>query len=176
MTQQKKQSALAALFEWLEALMFALGLVMLVFVFVCKVYTVNGDSMYPTLNANSRILVWSLFYQPQDGDIVVLDNKTNYGDSLVKRVIATEGQTVDIDAETGALSVDGVQIDVSADNLRGDLTYPLTVPQGYCFVMGDNRGISFDSRYTAIGFIDERSVMGTVVFVLSPREYMGTVE
>ncbi|MEA5051367.1 MAG: signal peptidase I [Oscillospiraceae bacterium] len=161
--ENEQKDKISAVYDWLDAIVFALTAVMLIFSFVIKSYVVSGSSMDPTLTDGDRVFAWSLFYTPASGDIVVIDENNGYGEPLVKRVVATGGQTVDIDA-AGAVTVDGepFQSPVAAGsyNLTGDTAYPVTVPQGYIFVMGDNRAVSYDSRFSAIGFIDARSVLG----------------
>ena len=109
-------------------------------------------------------------YEPQSGDVVVIDDNNNLDEPLIKRVVATAGQKVNIDPTTGAVTVDGVAFDepiAAADvNVRGDAVYPLTVPEGYVFVMGDNRAVSLDSRYSQLGCVDVRSIVGKELFTL----------
>lgn len=169
--QQRKKS----LFEWTDAMMCALAVLMIIFIFFVKVYTVYGTSMHPTLEPESKIVVMYGFYIPRAGDVVVVDKNSSYGESLVKRVIATENQVVSID-DNGILTVDGVQIDAASGNLKGNIEYPVTVPEGCCFLMGDNREVSYDSRYSEIGFISNTHIIGRVVYVLTPAEQAGPVE
>lgn len=121
--------------------------------------------MNPTLMSGSRIVISSFYYTPKAGDIVVVDERSPYGESLVKRVIATENQEIVITHE-GAIIVDGVIVDTDPANYRGNLTYPVVVPEGYCFLMGDNRSNSYDSRFSEIGFIKDTHIMGELLFVL----------
>lgn len=164
MNETKSNKRAASMYEWVEALLFALVLVLAVLTFAIKTYMVNGTSMVPTLKDGQRVMVYGLAYRPVTGDIVIIDANNNLQEPLIKRVVATAGQTVDIDPETGDIFVDGIPfnhpIESSMSNLRGDQSYPLTVPAGYVFVMGDNRGGSLDSRYKALGFVDARSVLG----------------
>ena len=155
-------------FEWIDSVALALVAVIVLFTFVCQMYTVVGTSMEPTLYSEQRVLIWSALYQPKSGDIVVVDNHIDYGKTLVKRVIAVGGQTVTIDGETGGVLVDGVSAGASLDNIRGDTVYPLTVPEGYCFVMGDHRGVSLDSRYQQIGLVPCSHITGRVLLRLYP--------
>lgn len=166
---KRKTNMIVSVFEWLESLLFALIFVMLLFSFVFKTYTVDGTSMMPTLRTGDFIFAYSFFYTPQQGDIVIIDDSNNYGRPLIKRVIAVGGQVVDVDSE-GNLTVDGMPYEYFAgsniNNLLGDMNYPLVVPNGYVFVMGDNRSNSLDSRYNAVGFVDERSIVGKKIFVI----------
>ncbi|MCL1831031.1 MAG: signal peptidase I [Oscillospiraceae bacterium] len=154
--------------------MVALSVVILLFIFVFKTYLVRGSSMVPTLTEGNRVYVFCAFYTPSQGDVVIMDERLQIGDSIVKRVVATEGQVIDINNETGEITVDGVPfvspIPTTLYNCvsNSSITYPTTVPEGYIFVMGDNRGNSFDSRYDRVGFIDIRDVIGRAIYVISP--------
>ena len=170
MESSKKNKAAFSAYEWAENILFSVAVVMLLFTFVVKTYIVDGSSMVPTLLSGDRVFAQSLFYTPAQGDVVIIDNNNSLREPLVKRVVATAGQTVDFDPATGVVLVDGAVFDApiatTADNLRGDQVYPLTVPEGFIFVMGDNRGASLDSRYTELGFIDARSVLGKEFYAL----------
>ncbi|MBS6533990.1 MAG: signal peptidase I [Oscillospiraceae bacterium] len=180
--EEKKPSE--DLFYWLNALTTALVSLVLVFTFVGRLTRVQGESMTNTLQDQQLLLVWSLGYEPKQGDIVVL-NKTTVehlgGVAIVKRVIATGGQTVDIDYETNSVYVDGVLLDepyirepmddVTADPNRTQTHFE--VPEGEIFVMGDNRNNSDDSRDIRIGSIDEDYILGKAVFSLLPFDTIG---
>ncbi len=165
-------------YEWLDTLATCFAFLMLVFFFVVKTYTVSGDSMYPTLEDGSSMLVLSAAYSPEQGDIVVLEHAGGADRSLVKRVVATGGQTVHID-DSGLLTVDGEPFllghTMGEENLMGDVSFPLTVPEGHIFVLGDNRAVSLDSRYLSIGCPAEESVVGKAFFVYSPSHLFGGV-
>ncbi|NLC79001.1 MAG: signal peptidase I [Ruminococcaceae bacterium] len=173
MEKSKKNTAASVIYEWLDSFVFALIVVMIIFSFVLKSYVVDGVSMYPTLDDGSRVFAYSLFYTPKSGDIIVVDENNGYGAPLVKRVVATGGQTIDIDKETFEIYVDGellsAPVAASADNLLGDTVFPVSVPEGFVFVMGDNRDESFDSRFAKMGLIDERSVLGKEIFEIKKR-------
>ena len=172
------------LFYWLNALTTALVSLVLVFTFVGRLTRVQGESMTNTLQDQQLLLVWSLGYEPKQGDIVVL-NKTTVehlgGVAIVKRVIATGGQTVDIDYDTNSVYVDGVLLDepyirepmddVTADPNRTQTHFE--VPEGEIFVMGDNRNNSDDSRDIRIGSIHEDYILGKAVFSLLPFDTIG---
>ena len=149
----------------------------LLFTFVARIIVVSGPSMENTLIAGDLILVWSLGYTPRQGDVVVLTQESYQEDSIVKRVIAVEGQRVDIDYSTGTVEVDGVPLE--EDYTKEKMQFPnypgygeginhVTVPEGCIFVMGDNRNHSADSRYPEIGIVDTRCVIGHGLAVLFP--------
>lgn len=148
----------------------SLSLVLLIFTFAVKTFAVQGPSMLPTLKTGDRVFAVDFLRSPEQGDIVIIDENNGSGEPLIKRVVALGGQTVYIEPESGRVYVDGVEFAVpaegDADSLRGDFSYPVTVPEGYIFVMGDNRAESLDSRYSVLGFIDERCVVGREVTVL----------
>jgi signal peptidase I len=157
-------------FEWIElfTLCFAVGLIVLLLFF--RHSPVIGSSMYPTLNEGDILIVSTFNYTPKNGDVVVCQSES-YGleTPLVKRVIATEGQTVSIDYESWTVTVDGVILNedyINRLNVPMDpsnyLPNTFTVPENHIFVMGDNRNASSDSRNARIGFIDERYVLGKV--------------
>ena len=146
----------------------------LMFTFVARIIVVSGPSMENTLIEGDLILVWSLGYTPKQGDVVVLTQESYQEDSIVKRVIATGGQRVDIDYDAGTVSVDGTIL--QEDYIKERMLLPgwgeginhVTVPEGCLFVMGDNRNESADSRFPSIGIVDNRCVIGHGVLVLFP--------
>lgn len=168
-------------YEWLEALISSLIVVVLLFTLLFRIVNVSGPSMLPTLQSNDRVLLTSYFYQPKQGDVVVITHTAKLQGPIIKRVIALENQTVDIDFETGTVYVDGQALDESAYIENGittqpsDYTYPLTVPPGHLFVLGDNRAVSNDSRSSAVGMIDERYVLGKAEFVVFPFSRFGKI-
>lgn len=181
-------SILSPILDILEIFVFSIAAVLIVFSFFFRLCRVDGTSMLQTLNNGERLVTTNIFYEPQQGDIIVfhLSNET-YNEPLVKRVIATEGQCVKIDFTTGDVFVDGKMISdehayVSGGkyNVRYDFNqnyiyrtdgktyFEATVPDGKLFVMGDNRNGSADSRCTNIGFIDRRCVLGKAIFRIAP--------
>ena len=180
--QEKKRTGGKELYEWVQALVGSVLLVVLVFTFVVRLIGVDGHSMVPTLQHGDRLLVLnSLWYDDyQYGDIVVLRKESFMEEPIVKRVIATGGQTVDIDFDEGVVYVDGVALDEDYINdytyLEEGTEFPLTVPQGSVFVMGDNRNHSSDSRDSRLGTVDNRYVIGKAVFRAFPGAEKGTGE
>lgn len=163
----KTKRAAAVLCEWMDAAVWAAIFCVLLFTFAFKSFSVVGNSMLPTYHNGDRVFAAVPYFGVQSGDVVITDAHNGVGEPLIKRVIATEHQRVYIDAASGAIFVDDKPFQgpfsVWPDNLDGDMTYPVYVPEGCVFVMGDNRGDSWDSRYTHVGFIDERDIIGKVV-------------
>ena len=171
---------------WLDAynvlsdLVSCLVFVTILFVFAIRLVGVDGQAMYSTLQYADRLTLLSNFvYRPEVGDIVVLKAPGFEQGPLVKRVIAMDGQTVDIDFETGDVWVDGVLLDepyINDPTTRYEgVNFPLTVPEGYVFVLGDNRLHSSDSRDPSIGCIDKRYVLGKALQVIYPISRFGGV-
>lgn len=165
------------LYFWLQALTAALVGLILVFTFVGRVIGVEGNSMLPTLHNGDTMLLQSLGYTPRQGDIVVLSKYfESVRNPIVKRVIATGGQTVVIDYTAGTVTVDGVTLDEPyiKETMRQPMfggAVSVAVPEGRVFVMGDNRNDSLDSRYPALGTVDRRYVLGRVRMVLAPMDH-----
>ena len=176
---------LKTLYEWLEEIVIALTLVILVFTFLFRVVTVTGESMLPNFVEGQKLIVTNLGHSVEQGTVVVITNVLN--EPIIKRVIATEGQTVDIDYETGVVYVDGEAVDETQFGLENGITtrpystleamvFPQTVPEGCVFDLGDNRGVSKDSRYTEVGMVDTRHILGEAVFTLYPFDRFGVIE
>ena len=155
--------------------LYILAIFMLVYVLFFRAVVVVGDSMFDTLANGDRLLLISnlVYTDPKQGDIVVASKDSfRNGECIIKRVIATEGQTVDIDFRTGTVYVDGVALTeeylYTGTYLPEGVKFPLTVDAGCVFVMGDNRMDSKDSRNPQIGLIDEREILGKAIFLLWP--------
>lgn len=159
-------------FDIIESLVAALLICVLLFTFVVRVINVSGTSMLDTLHGGDRILVSNLFYSPRQGDVVVLRKESFGSEPIVKRVIALEGQTVDIDFDEGVVYVDGEALDepytYTPTTRRIDFEEAVEVPEGCMFVLGDNRNGSTDSRDDRIGCVDTRLILGRAIFLLFP--------
>lgn len=169
--EQPKVPGLEFYSTYLSLFVTVLLTLVLVFTFLGRLISVDGTSMVPTLLNGELMAVRSIGYTPKQGDIVVLTQASFREEAIVKRLIAKGGQTVEIDYDAGTVTVDGVVLDEPYINEpmlpRGDVT-SVTVPEGYLFVMGDNRNVSADSRYNYVGLVDERRVLGHAVAVIFP--------
>ena len=168
---------------YLHDLVVLIAGVLLVFSLLFRVVVVSGPSMNQTLVDGDWILLLSnVFYQePKYGDVIVASKDSfDDGKPIIKRVIATEGQTVDIDFNAGIVYVDGTALYEpyanTPTNTREGIAFPLTVEEGCVFVMGDNRNISKDSRSTEIGLIDCREILGKALFIFVPGNNQGYEE
>lgn len=193
--EKKKSTFFGDLAEVLETIFVSVFIVILLFAYVIRPVTVEGQSMESTLQDGDRLLMTDLLYTPERGDIIIVDNAHSYlydengslveGDGLpqekrlIKRVIAVGGEEINIDFDTGTVSVDGVVLDEPyINNLTiidecGFSSYPVYVPEGYYFVMGDNRQNSTDSRSPYVGLVPEDAVLGKAVFRITPGSFGG---
>lgn len=167
-------------FDGLDSAVKTLVVFFILFTFVFSFSTVKETSMLPTLFDNDKVIIWELMYNPKFQDVVVVTQPNHRNHMLVKRVIATEGQTLDIDPISHKVLIDGKEISepyiYEPTIMRGNMEYPLTVPKGKVFVMGDNRNDSLDSRSKDIGFVDEQYIRGRVVFRLFPFKRFGVIK
>ena len=178
----KKQTEGRGAYEWVQALVCSVLVVVLVFTFCIRLIGVDGHSMVPTLQDGDRLLVTTslLSGEYKYGDIVIIQKGAFAGgEPIVKRVIATGGQTVDIDFETGAVYVDGALLEEDYINeltfVEEGTEFPLTVPEGSIFVMGDNRNHSSDSRDVTLGTVDTRYLLGKAEFICFPFSDFGRI-
>lgn len=163
------------LYEWVRTLVGTVLAVVLLFTFAARIMLVDGQSMRETLQNGDALLVLNSIYcgTYRRGDIVIVRKESfDDGKPIVKRVIATAGQTVDIDFNAGIVRVDGQKLTepyIREDtHLQEGTEFPLTVPAGSVFVMGDNRNDSDDSRDPALGVVDTRYVIGRALFLAFP--------
>ena len=176
--QKKKEEKVPlgkALTLYLHDIVYLLCAMLVTLLLVFRVVVVSGTSMNMTLLEGDYLLLLSnTFYRtPQQGDIIVVSKESfEDGSAFVKRVIATEGQTVDIDFDKGIVYVNGIALkEPYINNLTttsGGVHFPLVVEEGCVFALGDNRGISKDSRYPDIGQIDSREILGKAIFLMLP--------
>ncbi len=175
--------------DWCDSFVFSLFIIILIFMFVLRIVEVDGSSMYPTLNDKDTILITHMFSDPEPGDIVVL-NSDALNKTIIKRVIGIEGQTVEIDYSESKIYVDGVEL--KEDYLSGSALsmreldqfnkmyynestgrYEYVVPEGYIFVLGDNRNNSTDGRM--IGFVSVDSILGKAFVRIFPIKKFGLI-
>lgn len=182
--------------EILETGMLFVILVLFGFTYFSRPVTVDGSSMVPTLQNEDRLFMYSFLYQPHKGDIVVVDNHNNHTldfegnvvesdrslkERLIKRVIALPGDVLDINAEAGTVTINGVEQDepyINALTTTDDqaFVYPITIPEGYIFCMGDNRNHSTDSRNPLVGLISMDDVMGKTYLRYYPVDSVGVLK
>ena len=175
------QKAVANIYSFLSTLLLCMTVIFVFFACVFRLVSVDGDSMYPNLNNNDKIIVSDFLYTPDYGDIIALSKTTAQEQSMIKRVIALPGDTVMIDFDTHLITVNGKVIfedyEVSeAISEKGDFTYPLTVPEDCVFVLGDNRINSSDSRDVSVGYVSVDSIEGKAMFRILPFSSAGVLK
>ncbi|GHU81538.1 signal peptidase I [Clostridia bacterium] len=160
------------IYEWLYMLTITLVVSLLLLTFAFRHISVDGESMSNTLHDKDQLVVTNLLDTPSVGDIVVISHGQEYNHPIIKRVIATEGQTLQIDFEKHQVIVDGVIIYEpyikEPTTVSGNTEIPKVIPKDTVFVMGDNRNHSTDSRFHEIGLIDVKDIIGKAEFIFFP--------
>ena len=180
-----KKRILKEIVDYVVMFAVAITVVLLLFSFFFRLCTVSGSSMNDTLIHGERVVISDIFYTPRRGDIIVFHDTNTLNEPVIKRVIATEGETVRIHYTSTGMSVyitdkDGNETQLEEDYIK--YQYPTylpgtyEIPEGKVFVMGDNRSNSKDSRDPDIGFIDERSILGKVLFRVTPISKFGKLK
>ena len=188
---QKNSSFLREVYDWMDSIVVSAIVVVLIFTFLFRIVGIKGESMENTLFEGDKVIITDLFYKPHAGDIVVIsrnltnqaENETEDNEPIIKRVIATEGQTVDIDFQEGIVYVDGQSVYEEyvkePTYEKKDIDFPVIVKPGCVFVLGDNRNHSLDSRSSEIGengMIDERYILGRAVLRVYPFDKFGLLK
>lgn len=165
--EHTKNHKYTSFYEIAATFVTAVILLLTIFTFVVRPVSVSGSSMVPTLSSGDWLLISQSTKAPERGDIVVVNDTAQLHEPIIKRVIAVAGDTINIDYETSTVYINGSEVSepyileaMEQPLNRSLLRLPLTVPEGYVFVMGDNRNISLDSRYTEVGLIDVREIQG----------------
>lgn len=172
-TEEKiKKGPWSKVYEWIDSPVYAVLLILIIFTFFVRIVGVNGESMMPTLQNGDWLTVSAVTTEVERGDIVVVTQPNTLNEPLIKRVIAKGGDTINIDFLTGTVTVNGeVQNEPYIAELtvrKGDFKGETVIPEGYLFVMGDNRNDSLDSRFDVVGLIDERYVLGIAQIRIFP--------
>lgn len=169
-------------YEFIESIIIAFIAIMILVVFIFRVITVDGNSMEPNFHNSDKLIISSMFYTPEKGDIVVIDKNTPLGKPIIKRIIATEGDTIKYERSTGDVYINGTKINEDYINIDNSITNPYefdvetTIKKGHVFVMGDNRNVSNDSRNSEIGQINAKNILGKAVIRIYPFNKVGVIK
>ena len=195
-SQTEKQTTFDKIYDWLEVMAVSAVIVILTLTFLFRLSTVDGTSMNNTLSHGDMLVIRNI-YSVEQGDIVVVQQLNSFFEQpIVKRIIAVGGQTLKIDFTGWKVWVDGELLNedyVNRENgkmmkyddflsIYGNVAtkvgsaYEMTIPEGYVFVMGDNRNHSSDSRSGYVGLVRENEILGKVIFRLLPVTDIGTVK
>lgn len=175
-----KKISMKDIYETAECIIIAFVVIVTLILFVFRAVSVDGDSMLPNMHDGDRIITTNFLYTPQKGDVVVIDENTNYGKPLIKRVIASEGDKIFIDFATGDVYINDEKLSeeyiYEKIHIQEKDNVNMVVPQGYVFVMGDNRNNSLDSRDHAIGLVNEKNILGKALLKIYPFNNIGVVK
>lgn len=172
---ENRRKIMHSLFDWMGTLVVALSVFALLFSFVVRIVAVDGSSMLPSFENGDRLLLSVMDNTFARGDVVVVDRYTD--DPLIKRVIAVGGDTISIDGD-GRVHINGKYVYegyIQGETVLRDFSGEVKVPQGYLFIMGDNRTVSKDSRSAEIGLVSEKDVLGKAVFCVWPIQSVGKI-
>jgi len=174
-----QSSSGSEIYEWMQSLVSALLICVLVFAFFVRIIGIIGSSMVPTFHDKDSVIISNVLYEPKQGDVIVLRKLAFEEEPIIKRVIAVAGQTVNIDFLKGIVYVDGKALDEPyiAEPTHNALDFDgeITVPENCVFVMGDNRNNSTDSRRSVIGCVDKRYILGKVLLRILPLNKFGAI-
>ncbi len=184
----KRKNRFLSLYDWIGTLVVSIIAVSIILTFFFRVVVVDGPSMMDTLQDGDVLIMSQFNYKPKVGDIVIISRnyendvlyqETSSKSAIIKRIIAVEGQTVDIDTDAGIVYVDGKVIDEpyikDPTTVNRGTEYPLYVDEGKVFVMGDNRLVSLDSRSSEVGLIDSKYILGKAMVRLFPISEAGSI-
>lgn len=175
-----KTKLFSVFYDLTESIVQGIFLAVLLVCFVVRTVNISGDSMLPTLKNNDKIIVWELNYKPKSGDIVIIKRGKYLDTPLIKRIIATENQIIDINYFTDKVIIDNGELHenyIREKNLwlQGDIDLPCKIPKDHVWVMGDNRNNSTDSRFTEVGLIPIKNIIGKAVYRISPFDNIGKI-
>lgn len=183
----KKNSALKEIYDWLQSITLAIFAFVIIFTFIARVTTVDGESMLQTLKDGQRLVVSALGYTPQYEDIIIIEangirnDDGTYGKPIVKRIIGLPGDTIRIDFENGIVYRNDSALEEdftnTLTNRKGNMTQnqEVYVEEGTVFVLGDNRNNSKDSRFSEVGLVDQKYIMGKALFRIFPFNQIGSI-
>ena len=176
-----KTKLFSVFYDLTESIVQGIFLAVLLVCFVVRTVNISGDSMLPTLENNDKIIVWELNYKPKSGDIVIIKRGKYLDTPLIKRIIATENQIIDINYFTDKVIINNEELHenyIREKNLwlQGDIDLPCKIPKDHVWVMGDNRNNSTDSRFTEVGLIPIKNIIGKAVYRISPFDNIGKID
>lgn len=167
----------AYIFDILKSVIFLFAFVSIIFTFFIRDVNIDGDSMKNTLYDGDKVVLTNFLYTPKVGDIVAVDAEEQINKIIIKRIIAVEGQTIKIDYDNNKVIVDGIAIDEDYTSSPTTIPavgwdFPDKIPEGYIFVMGDNRSNSTDSRSGTLQLIPKSMILGKAQLVLYPFDHI----